>query len=101
MRIMIAILAAAVAGTAGAHAAPATHPKAEVEALDLAKKAIAMRSVAGPGDQTPKVAILYRDALVAGGFKASDITITPEGTTAYLIARWPGSDPKLKPLVIS
>src|SRR6185503_3992806 len=60
-----------------------------------------MRSVPGPGDQTPKVAALYRDALVAGGFKSTDITITPEGTTAYLIARWPGTDAKLKPLVIS
>ena len=29
------------------------------------------------------------------------MTITPVDDTAYLIARWPGSDPKLKPLVIS
>jgi len=92
---------AALLLSGSALAAPASHPKAEAEALDLAKKAIAMRSVAGLGDQSPKVAALYRDALVAGGFKPSDITITPEGTTAYLIARWPGSDPKLKPLVIS
>ena len=98
---MVAGLITAIAWTTNANAAPAAHPKAEAEALDLAKKAIAMRSVAGPGDQTPKVAALYRDALVAGGFKPADITITPEGTTAYLIARWPGSDPKLKPLVIS
>ena len=29
------------------------------------------------------------------------MTITPVDDTAYLIARWPGSDPSLKPLVIS
>ena len=82
-----------------AHAAPLPH--AEAEALDLAKKAIALRSVAGPGNKTPQVAALYKAALVAGGFKPSDITITPVDDTAYLIARWPGRDAKLKPLVIS
>ncbi len=29
------------------------------------------------------------------------MTITPVDDTVYLIARWPGSDPKLKPVVIS
>jgi len=38
---------------------------------------------------------------VAGGFPEADVTITPVDDTAYLIARWRGSDPKLKPLVIS
>jgi acetylornithine deacetylase/succinyl-diaminopimelate desuccinylase-like protein len=38
---------------------------------------------------------------VAGGFAERDVTITPVDDTAYLIARWPGSDPSLKPLVIS
>jgi acetylornithine deacetylase/succinyl-diaminopimelate desuccinylase-like protein len=77
------------------------HPIADKEALDLAEKAIALRSVAGPGNKTPEVAALYKSALVAGGFRPEDITITPVDDTAYLIARWPGSDPKLKPLVIS
>ncbi len=98
MRTVIFSTLIAIAATASAQAAP--RPKAETEALDLAKRAIAMRSVAGPGNQTPKVAALYRDALIAGGFAAKDIAITPQGDTAYLIARWPGSDPKLKPLVI-
>jgi carboxypeptidase PM20D1 len=84
-----------------AHAAPPSHPRAEAEALDLAKKAIALRSVQGPGNKTPEVAKLYRDALVAGGFAPAEVAITPVDDTAYLIARWPGSDPKLKPLVIS
>ena len=102
MRIagMIAGLAVAMIA-ASASAAPPPHPKAEAEALDLAKKAIALRSVQGPGNKTPEVAALYKAALVAGGFKPSDITITPVDDTAYLIARWPGTDPTLKPLVIS
>jgi carboxypeptidase PM20D1 len=83
------------------HAAPVQHLQADAQALDLAEKAIALRSVAGPGNQTPQVAELYSAALVKGGFAPSDVTITSFGDTAYLIARWPGSDPKLKPFVIS
>ncbi len=102
MRIMSAIISlAAMAIASTAHAAPPPHPAAEAEALDLAKKAIALRSVQGPGNKTPEVAALYKAALVAGGFAPGDIAITPVDDTAYLIARWPGSDPKRKPLVIS
>ena len=87
---------------ASAHAAATPHhPQADAQALDLAKKAIALRSVAGPHNKTPQVAELYRNALVQGGFAPQNVTITPMGDTAYLIARWPGADPKLKPLVIS
>ncbi|GBR10166.1 M20/M25/M40 family metallo-hydrolase [Acetobacter oeni] len=77
------------------------HPQAETQALSLAEKAIAFRSVSGPGNQTPQVAELFRSALIAGGFRPGDITVTPFGDTAYMIARWPGADPSLKPLVIS
>ncbi len=86
---------------ASAWAGQTAHPQAEAQALDLAEKAIALRSVRGPGNQTPQVAALYKAALVAGGFADADVTITPVDDTAYLIARWPGRDPKLKPLVIS
>jgi acetylornithine deacetylase/succinyl-diaminopimelate desuccinylase-like protein len=86
--------------TAG-FAAPAAHPEAEAQALDLAKRAIALRSVAGPGNRTPEVAALFKQALVAGGFAEGDVTITPVGDTAYLIGRWRGSEPSVKPLVIS
>jgi acetylornithine deacetylase/succinyl-diaminopimelate desuccinylase-like protein len=103
MRVKFLIAGAALAMTlaAGARATPASHPQAEAQALDLAEKAIALRSVRGPGNQTPEVAALYKAALVAGGFADSDVTITPVDDTAYLIARWPGRDPKLKPMVIS
>ena len=101
MRAMVmgCIAAAMIAASAGA-AVPG-HSQAEAQARDLAEKAIALRSVRGPGNQTPQVAALYKAALVAGGFADGDVTITPIDDTAYLIARWPGADPKLKPLVIS
>ena len=95
-----AVAAASLVGTTARADIPA-HPVAEAQALDLAEKAIALRSVRGPGNETPKVAELYKSALVAGGWADSDITITPVDDTAYLIATWPGSDPSLKPLVIS
>src|ERR1700761_4870965 len=100
-RILFLAAAAAALSPFAALAAPAPHPEAEAQALDLAQKAIALRSVRGPGNQTPQVAELYKSALVAGGFAADEVTITPVDDTAYLIARWPGSDPSLKPLVIS
>ncbi|MEP6883589.1 MAG: M20/M25/M40 family metallo-hydrolase [Gammaproteobacteria bacterium] len=83
------------------HAASASHAQAERQALDLAKQAIALRSVRGPGNQAPEVAALFKSALLAGGYRDGDVTIAPVDDTAYLIARWPGSNSKLKPLVIS
>ena len=82
-------------------AKPVDRGGAETQALDLAKQAIALRSVRGPGNQAPQVAALFKSALVSGGFDAADVTITPVDDTAFLIARWKGTDAKLKPLVIS
>jgi acetylornithine deacetylase/succinyl-diaminopimelate desuccinylase-like protein len=96
-----AFLGAAFLAAGAAAAPPAAHPQAEAQALDLAKQAIALRSVRGPGNKTPDVASLYKAALVAGGFAPGDVEITPVDDTAYLIGRWHGSDPSLKPLVIS
>jgi carboxypeptidase PM20D1 len=87
--------------TASGQAKSANHDRADAQALDLAKQAIALRSVRGPGNQVPQVAALFKSALVAGGFNDSDVTITPVDDTAFLIARWKGQDPNLKPLVIS
>jgi carboxypeptidase PM20D1 len=97
-----AIAAAALLFTSGtAQAEAAAHPAADAQALDLARRAISLKSVRGPGNQTPAVAALFKQALVAGGFEERDVVITPMDDTAYLIATWPGSDPSLKPLVIS
>ena len=82
-------------------AKPVDRSRAEAQALDLAKQAVALRSVRGPGNQAPQVAALFKSALVSGGFDAADVTITPIDDTAFLIARWTGTDPKLKPLVVS
>ena len=91
----------AMAWLAEAAAAAPSHPQAEAQALDLGKAAIALHSVTGPGNATPQVAALYKAALVAGGWADADVTITPAADTAYLIGTWRGSDPALKPLVIS
>lgn len=94
-------LAASVAVSVPAIAKDASYPKAEAQTLDLEQKAIAIRSVRGEGNRTADVAKLFGDALIAGGWSASDIEITPVDDTAYLIATWKGSNAALKPLVIS
>ena len=70
----------------------ANHQRADAQALDLAKQAIALRSVRGPDNRVPQVAALFKSALVAGGFNDADVTITPVDDTAFLIARWKGRD---------
>lgn len=101
MKKQILIGATAIMLAANASPSLPAHQTAEAQALSLAEQAISLRSVQGPDNKTPQVAALYKAALVAGGFADKDVTITPVGDTAYLIARWPGSDPALKPLVIS
>src|SRR6266513_369818 len=103
MRALAAVQVAfaAVMGLSISNAKSLDHGQAGAQALELAKRAIALRSVRGPGNQTPEVASLFKSALVAGGFADEDVTITPVDDTAFLIARWKGSDPKLKPIVIS
>ena len=66
-------------------------PALEAQALDLAKRLLAIRSVAGPGNQSGQALHLVKDALVQGGWKDSDVEIVPAGDTAYLIATWPGA----------
>jgi carboxypeptidase PM20D1 len=97
----VSMVLVALTTIAGAQAKPADHTRAESQALDLAKQAIALRSVQGPGNQTRQVAALFKAALVAGGFADSDVTITPVDDTAFLMARWKGREPKLGPVVIS
>jgi acetylornithine deacetylase/succinyl-diaminopimelate desuccinylase-like protein len=87
--------------TSSGHAKSTDHDHADAQALDLAKEAIALRSVRGDGNQVPQVAALFKSALVAGGFSDAAVTITPVDDTAFLVARWKGRDLKLKPLVIS
>ena len=77
----------------------AAQTRADTETLDIAKKLIAFRSVQGPGNQTPQAQAYLKDLLVKGGI--ADVTVTPVDDTAMLLARWPGSDPKLPPVIVS
>lgn len=77
------------------------HPAAEAQVLELAKQAIALRSVRGEGNQTPAVAELFKKALLEGGWPEDTIEIVSYEDTAYLIATWPGTDPSLSPIVVS
>ena len=90
MRAMMAVLAMTVAATGVAHAQKAA-PEADAQALELLKRAIAYRTVDGPGNQTPEYAAYLRDALVAGGFAAEDVTVEPLAGTAMIVARYRGT----------
>ncbi len=70
------------------------------QALDILTRSVAFKTVEGEG-QVPAYAAYLKDVLVAGGFAAGDIEITPMGETATLVARYPGKDPKAKPIVIA
>ena len=98
--LALAIAASSAQPVLAKGAAPDT-AQAESQALDLAKRLIAIRSVRGPGNRTPEAQQVVKDALLAAGWKDAEVEIAPVDDTAYLIATWPGSDPRLKPLVIS
>lgn len=95
------MIALALAALAAATPAPAALPAtpAGKQALDLLKHAIAFPTVKGRG-QVPAYAAYLKQQFVAGGFAADDVTFVPIGETGYLTARWHGSDPDAKPLVI-
>ena len=94
--LLSGLLAAALCGPALAQTTPA-----EKQVIDLASKSIALRSVRGEGNQTGKVAELFRKALIDAGWKAAEIEIVPVDDTAYFIATWKGKNPALGPIVIS
>lgn len=80
------------------------HPQAEAQALELLKRGIGFRTVAGPGNQTPSYAAYLKSVLVAGGFADGDVEIVPVGDTAYLVARYRGTGKAkngARPLLIS
>lgn len=95
---MVAALAL-MAGTAQAKGADTS--QAEAQALEITKRAIAFRTVQGPGNQTPDYAEYLKGLLVAGGFAAGDVTVTRVDDTAMLVAYYRGTDSAAKPLVLS
>jgi len=88
-RHLAAFLAAALA--AGGSAQAQTNARAEAQALELLKRGIAFRTVAGPDNQTPQYAEYLKSALVAGGFAEADVQVERLDDTAYLVARYRGT----------
>ena len=93
--------AAAFVPLAHAGSMPIPTETEAAQALDLAVRAIAIRSVQGADNRTGEVAALVKTRLVAAGWAPGDVVVTPHGQTATLVAIWPGTDPALKPLVLS
>ena len=89
MRQAAAFLALALAAAPAARAQ--THPQAEAQALDMLKRGIAFRTVAGEGNQTFDYATYLKGELVAGGFADADVIVEKLGDTAYLVARYRGT----------
>ncbi|MBB5711499.1 M20/M25/M40 family metallo-hydrolase [Sphingomonas xinjiangensis] len=79
-----------------------SNPQAEAQALELLKRGIAFRTVAGPGNQTFDYATYLKSTLVAGGFAAEDVRVEKLGDTAYLVARYRGTAKNgAKPILVS
>ena len=53
-----------------------------------------------PSDQVPVYAEYLKGELVKGGFKPDDVKIEPAAGSATLTARYAGTDPKKKPILI-
>ena len=105
MRLIALSLAAALAATSALAATkPAPGPKIDPalhdKALETLKRGIAFNTQAGAGN-TVAYAEYLKGLLTAGGYQPDEITIEPMGDTAFLIARYPGTDPAKKPIVIS
>ena len=95
----VRLAALALCLTAGP-ALSAPDPVLRDQALETLKRGIAFRTVAGAG-QTAAYAAYLKGVLLAAGYRDSDILIEPMNGTAFLIARYPGTDPTAKPLVIN
>jgi len=86
--------------TAAAATAPSVPADISARLREIHAKAISFQTVEGKG-QVPAYAAYLAGVLAEGGFEPADITITPMGETAFLVARYRGKDPAAKPIVIS
>ncbi len=68
-------------------------------ALEILTKSIGYRTVVGAG-QMVAYAEYLKSVLVDAGFPAQDIEVEPLGDTATLVARYPGTNAKLKPMLL-
>jgi acetylornithine deacetylase/succinyl-diaminopimelate desuccinylase-like protein len=94
----LAILAAALLASS-ALAAPAIPADEHQAALDILTRSVAIPTVAGRG-KTVEYANYLKSVLVAGGYQASEIEVTPVGDTATLVATFPGTRASEKPIVL-
>lgn len=77
-----------------------TTAQAMTETMDMLRHAIASQTVEGKG-QVSVFARYLADKLESVGFARSDIEIIPVEETAALVARYPGKDKSLKPILLS
>src|SRR5687768_2602863 len=75
-------------------------PQISARALELLKRSVGFKTVAGEG-QVPAYAGFLAGELQAHGFAAEDIEVTPMGETAMLTAVYRGTEPGLKPLLVA
>jgi acetylornithine deacetylase/succinyl-diaminopimelate desuccinylase-like protein len=76
-----------------------TDPVLHGQALDILKRSIAYRTVVG-SDQFVPYAEYLKTILIEAGYDPTDIKVEEVGGAATLVARYPGKDPKKKPIVI-
>ena len=95
--LVAALASAALASSA--LAAPKPGPALHDQALEILTKGVAFRTVKGAGN-TPAYAAYLKSVLVAAGYKPDDVRVEETDGTAILIARYPGADPKKKPIVV-
>ena len=89
--LLAALLLHSPAGAAPADAA--------ARAKEILKRSIAFRTVEGQG-QMRSYADYLAGLLRDGGFAAEDVEVAPHGETATLVARYRGTDPTRKPIVL-
>jgi carboxypeptidase PM20D1 len=75
-------------------------PDVSAKAIEMLKRSVGFRTAEGEG-QVPAYAEYLAGELVAHGFAREDIEITPRGETATLVARYRGTDPDAKPILVA
>jgi acetylornithine deacetylase/succinyl-diaminopimelate desuccinylase-like protein len=96
----LALAAALAAMPLPAAAAPAAESAAVDQAKTILKRSIGFRTVEGQPGQTEAYANYLASVLKDAGYAANDIEVTPVNGTATLVARYPGSDASLKPMLL-
>ncbi|MFM7784595.1 MAG: M20/M25/M40 family metallo-hydrolase, partial [Gammaproteobacteria bacterium] len=94
--LIASLLSAALASFAPS--ALAAEPALRDKALGILKDSIAHRTV--NGEQMVEYGNYLKGVLVDGGYRPEEVTVEAVAGSAILIARYPGSNPSLKPIVV-